>query len=56
MFIIVQAKAAINVQVKLMHSELADRAYSSQLHRESKKGDTIGLLLSISLLNIDRFS
>ena len=27
---------------------------SSNIHRESKKGDTI--LLSISLLNIDRFS
>jgi len=30
-FIIVRVKAAINVQVKLMHSELVDRAYSSQL-------------------------
>jgi len=28
-FIIVQAKAAINVQVKLIHCELVDRAYSS---------------------------
>jgi len=29
--ITVQAKAAINVQVKLIHSELVDTAYSFQL-------------------------